>query len=213
MLNNSLTLTSFLSGNHVIQRSNSEISALTTETYEEETTITSTTITSTNSLTQHLVNGTTTTKTTTTKATTRKPLNELTINEVQKLLEITKLTKFKNQFLENEVDGDTLCACLSPEDIKELGVTFLPKCRLFLNRLRSYEEDGGVPFTHIGYDDVVDQDVVVENDVKLDIIDDEKSVSSTTTTSLLSLKKEVDTYERLNSITIKGITFLMFIIG
>jgi hypothetical protein len=47
-------------------------------------------------------------------------------------------------FLENEVDGDTLAECESPDDLNELGITFMPKCRAFFNKLQEYKARGGV---------------------------------------------------------------------
>ena len=55
--------------------------------------------------------------------TDRRPLGLLTIDEVQSLLESTNMNKFKTAFLENEVDGETLCECFTPEDLKDLGIT------------------------------------------------------------------------------------------
>lgn len=55
-----------------------------------------------------------------------KPLSTLTIDEVQSLLESSNLNKFKSAFLENEVDGETLCECFTPEDLKDLGITVGP---------------------------------------------------------------------------------------
>jgi hypothetical protein len=73
----------------------------------------------------------------------------LSVNEVQALLVAVNLNKFRNIFLENEVDGETLCECQSTDDLQELGITFMPKCRMFLNKLDEYKANGGVPVRDI----------------------------------------------------------------
>eukprot|EP00603_Paraphysomonas_imperforata_P000543 CAMPEP_0114414662 /NCGR_PEP_ID=MMETSP0103-20121206/1504_1 /TAXON_ID=37642 ORGANISM="Paraphysomonas imperforata, Strain PA2" /NCGR_SAMPLE_ID=MMETSP0103 /ASSEMBLY_ACC=CAM_ASM_000201 /LENGTH=553 /DNA_ID=CAMNT_0001582811 /DNA_START=331 /DNA_END=1992 /DNA_ORIENTATION=+ len=79
----------------------------------------------------------------------RKPLDQLTIAEVQSLLSSCNLNKFKEAFLENEVDGETLHECISAEELKDLGITLMPKCRTFLNKIEDFKSNGGVPVKDI----------------------------------------------------------------
>ena len=78
-----------------------------------------------------------------------KPLRDLSIEEVSKLLESCKLTSFKDAFTANEIDGETLACVKSETEMVELGITLLPKARLFFEKIKTFEING-VPTELLG---------------------------------------------------------------
>lgn len=87
-----------------------------------------------------------------------KPLTELTVEEVSKLLEFNKLSKFVEEMKENDVDGPTLMETNNDEELKELGITLGVKARMFYKKLEMYKFHG-VPFAELGIEAVTEQEV------------------------------------------------------
>jgi hypothetical protein len=77
----------------------------------------------------------------------RKELNQLSVSDVSTLLTRCKLTNYVENFQQNEVDGYCLSVCQSEEEIKELGITLLPKARTFYLLLQEFNAEGGVPLS------------------------------------------------------------------
>jgi hypothetical protein len=75
----------------------------------------------------------------------RKKLNQLSISEISTLLTRCKLSNYVEIFQQNEVDGFCLSVCKSEEEIKELGITLLPKARILFSLLQEFTAEGGVP--------------------------------------------------------------------
>lgn len=75
----------------------------------------------------------------------RRNLNQLSISEVSTLLSRCKLTNYVEIFQQNEIDGYCLSVCKSEEEVKELGITLLPKARTLFSLLQEWNAEGGVP--------------------------------------------------------------------
>lgn len=75
----------------------------------------------------------------------RKDISQLSISEVSTLLTRCKLSNYVDIFQQNEVDGLCLSVCKSEEEVKELGITLLPKARTLFALLQEFRNDGGVP--------------------------------------------------------------------
>eukprot|EP01041_Mallomonas_annulata_P011088 gene11088-23184_t len=75
-------------------------------------------------------------------STTMKPLSDLTIDEVGYLLINTNLTKYKDIFHENEVDGQTLVLCDNVQDIVSLGISILPKAKGLMINIDKFKVSG-----------------------------------------------------------------------
>jgi hypothetical protein len=75
----------------------------------------------------------------------RKELSQLSLTDISTLLTRCKLTNYVDIFQQNEVDGQCLSVCHSEDEIKELGVSLLPKARIFFTLLQEFKREGGVP--------------------------------------------------------------------
>lgn len=84
-----------------------------------------------------------------------KPLKDLSVEDVGKLLEANKLKRFVEEFALNEVDGATLMVTNSAEELKDLGISMLPKARMFHTELEKYKWHG-IPFAVLGIKEVKD---------------------------------------------------------
>jgi hypothetical protein len=73
-----------------------------------------------------------------------KPLSELSVHEVGIVLEAMKIGKYKEAFINNEIDGKCLMKCNTVEDVKEMGILMTVKASLLLDEIRKWKasEDG-----------------------------------------------------------------------
>jgi len=72
----------------------------------------------------------------------RRELRSLNVSEVCHLLESCNLSKYKDAFAENEVDGATLACVNSEQEMVDLGVTLIPKARKFLEDVEKFKIQG-----------------------------------------------------------------------
>jgi hypothetical protein len=77
-----------------------------------------------------------------------KTLKDLTVNEVATLLKTLNLGNYVYMFQERGIDGATLEFVDSEQETVELGITLIPKARMFFNKIQEYRTSG-VPICDI----------------------------------------------------------------
>ena len=80
--------------------------------------------------------------TTVDKAGSYKPLAEVTVDEVSQLLDALNFSTFKTKFVQNEIDGSTLAACETWEDVVSIGVQVTPKAKALFKFIEQYKISG-----------------------------------------------------------------------
>jgi hypothetical protein len=74
-----------------------------------------------------------------------RPLISLTVAEVQILLTWLNMSRFKECFLDNEIDGETLDAIEKVKELEDLGMSIPAKAALLFKKITGFKETGVPP--------------------------------------------------------------------
>ncbi len=69
-------------------------------------------------------------------------LSSLDVAAVSQLLTSLKLSHFVNKFVDNQVDGETLCFVESVAEITDLGINILSKAKILHSKLVQFQSTG-----------------------------------------------------------------------
>ena len=71
-------------------------------------------------------------------------LESLSLDDVQSLLTNLNMNNYKDSFLRNEIDGETLSAIESATEFADLGINIPAKANLLFKKVSTFKS-GGVP--------------------------------------------------------------------